>query len=167
MRFKSLAYVSSVSRGNIDFNQPRIIWVNLFQLLYTLLAMIPVTYYLREIVLIEEEGQFLLIGLPISIGVLLYFVQLRLNEYFWINEQYYKKRDILISSCKSAFLVIFVYYFVYFFLLGYWISTTEQYEALNLENQIGRILFDNAISLAVIVGITLLMVAVQKEKTNR
>ncbi len=153
MTIMSHKYVKS----NIDFNQPRSVWALLIQLFYTLVAMTPMYYYLRELVKFNDDAKYVLMFLPIVTGILLYFVELKMNLYYWNKERIFKKRDIFTVTIKSFLFVIIWFYILYFFMFGYWFSTSEPYKALGMNNQTTKSLTESLVSIGIIAGIVIVM----------
>ena len=153
------------STSTLDLNHPRSIWTNVIQLFYTLLAMIPIFYYMREVVQLGNDGLYILLFAPISIGLLLYILQILMNEYYWIQEKVHKKRDIFLIAVRSSSFVLFNFYFIYLLIFGYWFSSSDVYlDTVNLTNPIGKVITEAGISVALILFIVLLRRGIQKQK---
>ena len=156
--------MSSYSSFPIDYGQPRTIWSISLQLFYTLIAMIPLYYYMRNVVEIPPEGSYVLQLLPIVVAILLFFVQLRLNQFYWINEKTYKNRDIFVMSIKSVVLTLGLFYSLFFLLWSYWIGRTDIHENSGFENPLEIVVINIAVSLVILLMTLVFMVAVQEDR---
>lgn len=153
------------STTDIDFNHPRNIWTIIIQLVYTLVAMIPIFYYMKEIVQFEQDAVNVMLLLPIATGIILFILQLLLNEFYWYEERLYKNRDIVIVACKSSSYVLGFFYFFYLFLFGYWFSNSDVYKELfRLNNQVGKAMTETAISIIFILFLVMLRRGIQNQK---
>lgn len=153
------------STSTLDLNHPRSIWTNVVQLFYTLIAMIPIFYYLREIAQLGNDGLYVLLFAPISIGLLLYILQILMNEYYWVQEKIHKKRDIFMIALRSTAFILFYFYFFYLFVFGYWFSSSDVYtEVVKLNNPIGKVITEAAISMGLVLFIVLLRRGIQNQK---
>ena len=153
------------STSTLDLNHPRSIWTNVLQLFYTLLAMIPIFYYIREVVQLGNDGLYILLFAPISIGLLLYILQILMNEFYWFQEKIHKKRDILMIALRSTSFILFIFYFFYLFVFGYWFSNSEAYlEVVNIKNPIGKVVTEAGVSLILVLFIVLLRRGIQRQK---
>ncbi|MCH8907265.1 MAG: hypothetical protein IH840_09265, partial [Candidatus Heimdallarchaeota archaeon] len=110
--------MSEVKVGKLDYSHPRTIWTLGIQLMYTIIAMIPLYYYMIEILTIRSEARDFVIYSPIFVAIILFFLQLKLNSYFWTSEKTFVKRDITITSSKSAFTIVLEFYLIFLFIFG-------------------------------------------------
>ncbi|MHA2091391.1 MAG: hypothetical protein ACW98K_11070 [Candidatus Kariarchaeaceae archaeon] len=164
--------MSEYSYSNLEYLHPRTIWSLSFQFLYTVLAMIPVYFYFREIIEFTEDAKWLLIFLPVGIGILLFLLQLRLNSYFWKSEKVFRNRDIFVVALKSILLIIISFYFTFLLMFGYWLSGADFYESIKYQSVIGRLMAEVIISLMIVYGLVTMMINVQDSRfeqtlTNR
>ena len=141
----------------LEINTPRTIWVLTLQLLYSIIAMLPIYYYLREVVQFNNESQYVLLLLPVTIALLLFFIQIKLNSYYWFSEKFFNKRDIFTSSMKSAIFVFVWFYFLYLLVFGYWFTGTTEYDALGLGNKVGKAVTESLVSVSIVGFIVLIM----------
>ncbi len=147
----------SYAGDQLEINAPRTIWVLTLQLLYSIIAMLPIYYYLREVVQFNDESQYVLLLLPVTIAFLLFFIQVKFNSYFWFNEKIFNKRDIFTSAMKSALLVVVLFYFFYLIIFGYWFTGTEEYSGLGLTNKVGKAVTESLVSVSIVGFIVLVM----------
>ncbi len=153
------------STDTMNLNHPRNIWTISIQLIYTQLAMIPLFYYLREVVQLEVDSLYVMLFLPVSVGLLLFIMQLLLNEYYWYSEKIYKKRDIVIVASKSATYVIGVFYILYLLMFGYWFSESEVYaDITRIENNVGKTVAEAGVSIIIILFLVMLRREIQNQK---
>ncbi|MHA2250866.1 MAG: hypothetical protein ACXAD7_10910 [Candidatus Kariarchaeaceae archaeon] len=156
--------MSEVSYSKIDYVHPRTIWTICLQFFFTVIAMIPVYYYLREIVKLIADARLLLVFLPLGIAILLFLIQLRLGTYFWKSEKVFKKRDVLVIASKSTLLTIVLFYILFLFIFGYWLSGVDFYQGLDYQSDVGRLMAETTISLGIIYGIMVMMINVQESR---
>ncbi len=154
------------SSNRLEWTAPRSIWTAAVQLLYSLIAQLPFYYYLREIVeLIEKDYQWIVITVPISTGILLFFMQVLLDEFYWNQEKVYRNRDITVAAAKSALLVYALFYFLFFYLMEYVLSSTDFYKENGPNEPVQKMMFDLGVSLAIILFLTLFLKEMQKRMT--
>ena len=158
-----------MSTSNVDqlqMNAPRTIWVSIMQLLYTIVAMLPIYYYLREIIQLDDQSQYVLLLLPVVVASLLYFVEIKMNNYFWYNEKFFNQRDIFTSALKSTTLVLGMFYFFYLLVFGYWFSGTPEYENLGLSDKTGRTLTEALVSVAIVASLVIVVDRIRVARTE-
>jgi len=158
--------MSTATAYPIKYSEPRTIWTLSLQLFYTILAMIPFYYYLRNLVTIPAEGRYLLQFLPITIGILLFFIQVQLNSYYWREEKIFKQRDIFVSGLKSSILTLAMFYFIFFLIFGYMIGNSDAYESVLLSDVITRTMIQLLITLGTIVLTAILLQSIQDSTTS-
>ncbi|MCY3413905.1 MAG: hypothetical protein INQ03_19845 [Candidatus Heimdallarchaeota archaeon] len=147
------------------FNHPRSIFTTGFQLFYSLVAMIPVYLYVREIIKLEVDALYVLLFLPLAVGFLLFTLMIQMNQFYWREEREYKRRDIFMLGLKSTSFIIFYFYFFFLLVFGYWFSDSEVYfDMLHLENPIGKLVTEASISVALVMLIVQLRRGIQKQK---
>ncbi len=159
--------MSELTSTRLDYREPRTIWVLGFEFFYTILAMIPIYYYLNEILEIRAEAEQLILFLPIGVAILLYFMELKLNTYFWFTEKIYKKRDLLTSAIKSATLIVSSFYLIFLLIFGYWLNGTETYEEIEYQNELSKLMTELGITLVSIYFILTLMINIQNQRFER
>lgn len=167
MNTKNENAMSEISYSKMDYIHPRTIWTLTMQFFYTIIAMMPVYYYLREIIELIVDAKWLLVFLPIGIAILLFGMELRLNVYFWKAEKIFKNRDILVVVIKSSLLVITMFYFLFLFIFGYWLSDIDVYQGIKYQSDIGRLMAEAAISLLVIYGVIIMMMSIQESRFDQ
>ena len=156
--------MSETSLTSIDYTIPRTVWVLGIQLFYSFIAMIPVYYYMRELLAIRATASRVVIFLPVLTAILLFFLELRLNDYFWISEKTYKKRDSFNSSIKSFLVIIFFYYFVFLFIFGYFLSGSGTYNSFHYNNEVSKVIAEDIASIIIIYLIVILMLNIQNQR---
>lgn len=156
--------MSETSLTSIDYTLPRTVWVLGIQLFYTFMAMIPVYYYMRELLSIRATASQVVIYLPVLTAMLLFFLELRLNDYFWVSEKIYKKRDSFNSSIKSFLVIIFSYYFVFLFIFGYFLSGSKTYKSFHFNNEVSQLIAEDIASVITIYLIVILMLNIQNQR---
>ncbi len=158
--------MSTAQMERLNWSAPRSIWTAAVQLLLTVVAQIPFYFYLREILqLIEEDYEQVVLVVPISTALLLFFIQLLMDEYYWNREIIYRNRDITIASAKSFLFVMGLYYFFFFFVMEYWLSSTEFYQTSGPKEPIQKMMLDLGIVFAVILFLTIFLREIQKRRT--
>ena len=156
--------MSTVTGFPLQYNEPRTIWTISLQLLYTILAMVPFYYYLTNLVQVPEEGAVLLQYLPVITGVLLFFIEIRLNDYYWNKEKIYKHRDIFVCGMKSVILIISMFYTIFFFVFGWLVGTNGGYDSqVFLQDVITRTMIQLIITFATIIVVMLMMETAQSD----
>ncbi len=150
--------------AKLDYLNPRTIWTISLQLFYTIIAMLPVYYYLREIIELVADAKWVLIFLPIGIAIILFGMQLRLNNYYWKNEKIFKNRDILVTALKSSILVLVFFYFIFLYIFGYWLSSIEFYEGIKFQSELGKLMAETIISLVMIYVMIIMMISIQESR---
>ncbi|OLS27788.1 MAG: hypothetical protein HeimC2_09820 [Candidatus Heimdallarchaeota archaeon LC_2] len=160
--------MSELSSTRLDYREPRTIWVLGFEFFYTIIAMIPLYYYFNEILEIRAEAENLILILPISVAILLFFLELRLNTYFWFSEKTYKKRDLLTSAIKSVSFIIISFYLIFLLVFGYWLGGAETYSnRVEYQNEISQLITELGITLISIYFILILMLNIQNQRFER
>ena len=159
--------MSEQTSTRLDYREPRTIWVLGFEFFYTIIAMIPIYYYFNEILEIRAEAEDLIFILPVGVAILLFFLELKLNTYFWFSEKTYKKRDLLTASIKSVSLIIISFYFIFLFIFGYWLSGAETYERIEYQNEISQLITELGITLLSLYFILVLMINIQNQRFER
>ncbi|MDH5401531.1 MAG: hypothetical protein OEZ01_09320 [Candidatus Heimdallarchaeota archaeon] len=137
--------------ATINFYNPRTVWVLSFQLIYTICAMIPFFYYMREVLELPEEARYVVVLLPLTCALVIYMLQLMLNKYYWDQEKIYKKRDILQVASKSAFYTYFIFYFMEFLVFGFWLNQFDAYIEFRIEKDLARMVVETIISMLIVV----------------
>lgn len=156
------------SPTELQLTHPRTIITSGLQLFYTIIAMIPFYYYLREIIQLNADAQYVLTFLPIATAIILFLFEIRLNEYYFFNEKVYKKRDIFDAAIKSTFVMITSFYVLFFFIFAYFLSNfVKEYQTLGLQNVLGKILFELSITIVILYLLVILMLDIQKERIKR
>lgn len=150
--------------AKINTAEPRVVWTHVLQLMYTIIAMIPIVYYLREIVLLPETSRYVLIALPVSIALILFFIQIQMNNYFWDNELIFKRRDIFVVALKSNLLIVGLFYFLFLLMFGYWFTGTEVYDNLGLNDVTFKVLFEAMVSILLVISTAVIMRSIQKNR---
>lgn len=156
-------YMSTATGYPIEYSEPRTIWTLTLQLTFTLLAMLPFYYYLRNIAEIPADGRYLLQFLPIAVGILLFFLQQYLNTYYWRKEKIYKRRDMFVVGLQSYILSIWMFYTIYLLLFGYFIGQTDAYDTPLFSDIITRTMIQLLISLGTIALFVLAMRTAQED----
>jgi uncharacterized membrane protein len=159
--------MSELASAKLEYREPRAVWILGLEFFYTLIAMIPVYYYIIEILEVRSEAEDLVLFLPIGIAVLLYFMELRLNAYFWFTEKVYKRRDLFTSSLKSVILVVSAFYFMFLYFFGYWLADTDTYQRVEYRNEIKQLMTEVVVSLVVIYLILIMMLNIQNQRFER
>ena len=155
--------MSTVGSYSINFSEPRTIWTIVLQLFYTLLAMLPFYYYLRNLIDVPTEGRYLLQFLPIATGLLIFFIQFEMNDYYWHQEKTFTERDIFKMSLKSIILTISMFYIIFFLIFAYWVGNGGGYEGGILENVVTRTMVQLGITLGLILLTLVMMKTVQSD----
>lgn len=158
--------MSTSQMERLNWSAPRTIWTSAVQLLMTVIAQIPFYFYLREIaILIQEDYEQVVLVVPISTALLLFFLQILMDEYYWNREIIYRNRDITIASAKSFLFVVGLYYFFFFFIMEYWLSSTEFYKESGPKEPVQKMMFDLGISFAIILFMVIFLREIQKRRT--
>ncbi|MCE7733357.1 MAG: hypothetical protein GPJ54_00670 [Candidatus Heimdallarchaeota archaeon] len=159
--------MSELASAKLDYREPREVWILGLEFFYTLLAMIPIYYYLVEVLEIRSEAEDLVLFLPIGIAILLYFMELRLNSYFWFTEKIYKRRDLFTSALKSVILVVTTFYFLFLYFFGYWLANIDTYQSVEYRNELTKLMTEVSISLFLIYLILIMMLNIQNQRFER
>ncbi|MHA2501853.1 MAG: hypothetical protein ACXAE3_03200 [Candidatus Kariarchaeaceae archaeon] len=155
--------MSTASGYPINYTEPRTIWTIALQLLYTLLAMIPFYYYMKNLIDIPSEGRYLLQYLPVVVGILIFFIQFEMNDYYWNQEKTFTNRDIFTMSLKSTILTLSMFYTIFFFIFTYWIGNNGAYTKGIIEDPINRTMIQLGFTLGVILLTLILMKTAQRD----
>lgn len=161
---------SAVSKdSSIKWTAPRSVWTLAAQLFYSLLAMLPMYYYLKNILgLVQTDNELLLYIIPIVTGILLFFAMILINEYFWVREKILLKRDITTAAVKSSFLIMVLFYFSYLFFLGYFINgQNPDYLGPLGEVLLEKVMFELTIGLGITIGTAVAMLSIQRYRPTR
>ncbi len=159
--------MSELASAKLDYREPREVWILGLEFFYTLLAMIPIYYYFVEVLEIRSEAEDLVLFLPIGIAILLFFMELRLNSYFWFTEKVYKRRDLFTSALKSVMLVLTSFYLIFLYFFGYWLADTETYQRIEYQNELTKLMAEVSISLILIYLALIMMLNIQNQRFER
>ena len=155
--------MSTASSYPINYSEPRTIWTIVLQLFYNILAMMPLYYYLRNLIEIPNEGRYLLQFLPITTGILLFFIQFEITDYYWHQEKTFVKRDIFKMSLKSVILSLSMFYSIFFYILTYVVGNGGGYEEGILVDPITRTIVQLSLTLGTIVLTVIMMKTAQRD----
>lgn len=158
--------MSSYSGYPIDYNSPRTIWTMSFQLLYTVLAMIPFYFYQLNILVIPSEGITVLVVLPIGVAILLFFMQIRLNHFYWVSEKTFKKRDVFHVGLKSLILTLSMFYTIFFLIFGNWVGSSDAHAQFGFTDPIEKLAIDATLTLIIILLTVIMIVSIQQDRIN-
>ena len=99
-----------------------------------------------------ESGLVLRVA-PFVAGVLLFFIQLNMNDFYWYHEINKRKRDVVKIGTKSFFVVMVQFYFYNLVLFGFWLSDNVKFnEAVVLNHPIKRMMFELGVSLLLVLS---------------
>ncbi|MHA2031202.1 MAG: hypothetical protein ACXAC2_20695 [Candidatus Kariarchaeaceae archaeon] len=159
--------MSELATAKLDYREPRAVWILGLELFYTLIAMIPIYFYIIEILQVRANAENLVMFLPIGIALLLFFLELRLNSYFWFTEKVYKRRDLFTSSLKSVILIISSFYIIFLYVFGYWLSDSSTYQGIGYQNELSQLMAEVIISLLTIYFGVIMMLNIQNQRFER
>ncbi len=144
---------SASNQAEIQWNTPRSLWVLLFQFFYSLLAMVPMYYYMRDIEdLVNETYVPMTFVVPILSSLILFMMMVLLDDVYWYQEKKYSARDFFKAGMKSTIWVTLVFYVIFYVIMGYWLNTNfPDYAGYYKSDFVHKFFIDYGVSMSVVI----------------
>ena len=147
--------MSNVSNpAEIQWSAPRSVWVMLIQFAYSLIAMIPLYYYMRIFEDLKKEDYVTMtFFIPIATAVILFMMMILMDDVYWYKEKRYNNRDFFKSAMKSSAFVMVVFFVIFYLIIGFWMNSSfPDYAGYYKNNPLHKFMIDYSSTMIIVIG---------------